>query len=188
AAEGGRRLPAREVGGRARRAGERARGARVVEPYELGDERRVLELRVAQLRARGLLLGANLRLVLEDVERCDAEDVAVYLDAEAVRLQYRVEREVPGHVGDVDGDGDATDRRVYDEVHAVLLCDVVEYVAYVGVDDVEVYGLADEAGLAVLRALRRLRRLVRAGGRRGGTRLRAAFNRRRVRSFGREFD
>jgi hypothetical protein len=56
-----------------------------------------------------------------------------------------------------------------DEVNAVLLGDVVEYVAYVGVDDVDADGLADEAGLAVLRALRRLR-LV--GGRRRGPRLR----------------
>ena len=190
AAECGRRLPAREVCGRASRACERARGARVVETYELCDERRVLELRVAQLSARGLLLGANLRLVLEDVERCDAQNVPVDLDAEAVRLQYRVEREVPRHVGDVDGDGDARHRRVNDEVHTVLLCDVVEYVAYVGVDDVEVDRLADKAGLAVLRALRSLRRLVRAGGRRRRARLRAAFSRRRarVRRFGREFD
>ena len=185
AAERGRRLPAREVCGRAGSACERARGARVVETYELCDERRVLELRLAQLRARGLLLGANLRLVLEDVERRDAQNVSVDLDAEAVRLQYRVEREVPRNVRDVDGDGDGAHRLVNYEVHAVLLCDVVEYVAYVGVDDVEVYRLADEAGLAVLRALRRLRRLVRAGGRRRGTRLRAAFSRRRVRSFGR---
>src|SRR5205823_947040 len=54
------------------------------------------------------------------------------------------------------------DRTINDEVHAVLLGDIVEDVADVRVDDVEVDRLADESGLAVLLALRRLLLALRA--------------------------
>src|SRR5205814_10316306 len=86
--------------------------------------------------------------------------------------------------------GHLLDRLVDDEVHAVLLGDVVEDVADVGVDDVEADRLADEVRLPVVLALRGLRRLVRIRGRRAGPRLRRALRRARVglRLFGQEFD
>src|SRR5207248_445056 len=83
------------------------------------------------------------------------KNVAVDLDAELLGLQYRVESGVPRHLIHLNGHRYRPDRFVDDKIDSVLVRDVAEDVANVGIHDVEVDRLTAKSGLTIVPALRR---------------------------------
>ena len=95
----------------------------------------------------------RLSLFGQHVSRGYAQDVAVDFDAKPVGFEHRVESNVPRDILDIYRHRNSLDRSVDHEVHAILFGDVVQDVADVGINDIQIYRLAYETRLSVLAAL-----------------------------------